>query len=548
MKQKLFCILFLFLQFSYAQSPTSIEILKKERQIKKTLTSQPDSARIYIEQILNYKGKLHDTVYSNAYMAYGYYHNLRNSTDSSLYCYDKALTYANGTKYPRQYARLLRNKANTYKKRSDFKEALALLAIAEEKYRSVNDQEGLAVIYGDIASNYNLMLKSADAITYLLKSIAILEKTDNEYIYSVKLSLANTYMATGNYEFASDLYKEVLKGFKDRDIQKNYSLTLINYGDCLTRMKDYAGAEKTIAAAIPGLKKFNDHELIAVAYAKMGRIEMEQKKYSQAESYYKTAFEKAVAYNSVRTVSIASEYIETLNSLKKYPEAISIINRVEELSAIGKANLADKANFEGEKTTVYQNMHHDEKAAVAIENKQQLTDTLNKEDKTITTVALQQEYQSNYQDKKTESLKHINTSLKERLTANNRLKIIPILSLGIILIIVAVAYRRKCKKHHKKLSQVNNNMDLMIREYENNKQLNTAHKKNIENKQSELYSNIVLLTTLEGNIGRLIATCGENGQDMDIESIKGELQSLISDKDYWKLFRKRFNETYVHFQ
>lgn len=252
MKQKLFCILFLFFHFAYAQTTTGIDIQEKDRRIKRTMHSEPDSARIYIRQILDYKAKLPDTVYSNTYNSYGYYHLLKNNTDSALYFYNKALPYIDVQKYPKMYGRILRNKAGVYKKRGLYNDALKLLEKAESYYKDAGDDKGIAVIYGEMASNYNVMLRSDEGISYLLKAISILEKTnDKVYILTVKMSLANTYLNMGNLDFAADLYKEVLKGYKEQNIVKNYSIALLNYGDCLIRMKKYPEAQKALNDALP---------------------------------------------------------------------------------------------------------------------------------------------------------------------------------------------------------------------------------------------------------------------------------------------------------
>lgn len=549
MKQKLFCFLFLFLQYTYAQSPAGIDLLKNEHQIKRTLYSQPDSAKVYIKQVLNYKGKLHDTIYTNMYIGYGIYHHLKNNTDSSLYYFNKAFSFSNEQKYPKQYARLLRNKAAAYKKRADYDEALKILNLAEEKYRSINDLEGIAIVYGDIASNYNLMLKSEDAIRYLLKSIAILEKkNDKFYIHNVKLSLANTYMNTGNNEFAADIYKEVLKGFQGQGSNKNYALALLNYGDCLARMKKYNEAKKNISEAINKLEKFNDQDILAIGYSKLGIIETELNNLVSAELFHQIAFQKASEINSPRIVVIASDYIKMLNLRHKYKEAIQIINDVEKFAVKEKANINDKIYFESQKNITYQNNNDRDKALAALKTKLELMDTLKKADQPICTIALQQEYQNKYQNRKRKSLKNLNASLKEKLSQSKKAAMIPIASLSCILLGVAVVCIRKNKKHKKKILHAKSCKDQLLSEYEHKKELNRIHKESINQKLDELISNTSILATIEGNIDSLVNLCKEQPENIAVENVKSQLRSLISDKDYWTLFRKRFNEANHNFQ
>lgn len=548
MKQKLFCILVLVLQFTYAQTP-GIDLLKKDRQIKRTMTFEPDSARFYIKEILSYKGKLHDTVYGNTYIAYAYYHQLKNNTDSSIYYYDHAQQFINEHKYPKLYARLLRNKAGAYKKRGENEEALKLLAITENIYRSINDETGLAIVYGEIASNHNILLHSDEAIRYLLKAIDILEKqNDKVYILSIKSSLANTYLYTGNLEFAADLYREVLKEWKAQNVIKNYSVALLNYGDCLTHQKKYTEAQKALNEALPGLKKFDDQEIIGIVYSKMGIIQLQQGNLTGAEQYYRMAFEKVLAKNSLKTISIGAEYIDILNRLKKYSEAIQVINRIENPELLQKASVFDKMSFEAQKAETYRQINDTDKAITSLENSLKLQNTLEKTADALATVKLQQEYQNSYQEKKRESLKSTNTSLKEKLYENRKGILFPLMSICLLLIVMVTTYIFKLKKHDQKLTLAKTKKEALQKDYEEAKNLNITHKESLENKKKELLSGIVSLTSIEGNISRLIALCKENPADLNIDNIRGQLESLTSDDDYWTLFRKRFSENYSGFQ
>lgn len=512
--------------------------------------SEPDSARIYIQQVLNYKGKMHDTIYGNTYNAFGYYHQLKNNTDSSLYFYNKALPYINEYKYPKLYGRILRNKAGSYKKRGEHTEALRLLEKAEPYYKAANDEKGIAVIYGEIASNYNVMLQSDEAINYLLKAINILEKTnDKNYLPTIKMSLANTYLNIGNLDFASDLYREVIKSHKELNLVKNYCIALLNYGDCLTRLKKYNEAQKALNDALPGFLKFNDHELVGATYSKLGRLQEEQGNYNGAESYYNVAFQKALAYSSPRTVEIGAEYMNVLNRLKKYDEALKIINSIEKPGLLNKANVSEKLFFENQKVETYRNINNPDKAITSLQNTLKLKDTLQKEtDSNTETLKLQQEYQNKYQGQKNATLQSTNEHLKEELHSNRIVTLIPLLGACILLISIIIVYSLKNKENKKQLMLAKAKKELLEREYENIKKINRIHQENIEHKKQELVSGMISLSTLEGNISRLITLCKETPADLCIEDIKGQLQSLTSEKDYWNLFRKRFTETYSGFQ
>ena len=541
-------MLFLFLQFTYAQTP-GMDVLEKERQIKRTLNTKPDSARVYIQQILAYKGKLPDTVYANAYTAYGYIHNLKNNLDSSIFYYNKALAFTNEKNTPAIHGRILRNKASTYKKRGDYTKALELLAEAERNYKSIQNEKGLASVYGEIASNYNMLLRSDDAVKYLLRAIAILEKTsDKTLILTVKLSLANTYFNIGNYNFASDLYKEILQGYKDQNFPKNYAITLINYGDCLSHLNDLAEAQKMFTSALPILDKFGDQELVGLTYCKLAQVKVKQNKTSEAENYLKEAFKKTLSTKSPRTLYVAAEYLTLLNKLHKTNEALQLVSTAESSGLVTKANIADKMAFEGQKSVTFLQADKKEVAIQAARASVNLEDTLSKTIDSSSVTAIQQQYQNQYQTKKRQKLTSQNTWLQEELYESRLIKIIPPLCLSLLLIVVIIIYVFKNRRHKQKLSAAQAKKDALLREYENIRTINRLHKESLDIKKKELVSGMISIANLEGNISNLINHCSQNPADVCIEEINTKLKSLASDNDYWKLFRKRFNENYAGFQ
>lgn len=547
MKQLLFGIMVLLLQFTYAQNQDT-NILEKERQIRRIMTSEPDSAKVLIKEILAYKGKLHDTLYSNAYLSYAYYYHLKNNTDSSLYYYERALPYANKVKYPKVYARILRNKAGTYKKRGENEVSLKILAETEDIYRQLGDETGLGIVYGEIASNYNLLLRNDEGINYLLKALFLFEKNnDNQHSLNVKHSLANTYLNAGNFFFAADLYKEVIKGFKEQNSTKNYCIALLNYGDCLTHLERYEEAQKALNDALPGLKKFNDQEIIGIVYSKMGTIQEKLNNLLTAEGYYKIALEKAISYRSLKTIPIASEYIEVLLKQQKYKTALEVIDLVEKPEFLQKATIKDRMLFEATKAKAHEKMDNDNQALLSIQNSLKLQDTLEKTGNDITTLKLQEQFQNKYQSKKGENLENTNLTLKERLNYNKKI-LLPIITALLLLTAISFIYIYKTRKRLHKISAEKLKKEKMLQEYENAKKFNELNKQNLEYKTEELSSGIIWLSSLEVSISNLIVLCKEKPQDLCIENIKEQLQALTSEKNYWSVFKKRFSETYAGFQ
>jgi len=526
-----------------------MDVLEKERLIKNTLNSKPDSARIYIKQLLNYKGKLHDTVYAGTYLYYGTYYNLKSKPDSALYYFEKAEGFIDLAKKPMLYARMLRNKAVAFKKKADHAEALKLLNEAEKIYETANDLKGVGLTYGEMASNYNLMVKSDKAISYLLKAIALLEQSNETFdIITVKFSLANTYLNSGNLVFAADLYKDVIKQFKEKGHLKGYSTALLNYGDCMIRLHKYIDAYNAISKAIPILKNFKDGEILAISYSKLGKIKMEEGDFSASEVYYEDALSKALELKSFKTISIASEYIFMLNRQKKYEESLQIIALVDKDEFFQKTNLTERMHFETQKTITYKVSNKKDKALASAKNLLAINATLKRSSNDTITQQLQQQYQNTYQSKKGKSLENKNANLTGELEKRHMIKLIPVIGITVTFILTFMAFVLICWKNKQKLEKAKTGKDMLIKEYENTRNINKENIKNLEYKSRELVTGMISLATLEGNINKLVAQCGESPDKMCINEIKAQLQSLTSDDDYWKLFRKRFNEAYSNFQ
>ena len=531
--------------FAHGQNPP-FDLKEKQALIGRLLSSNPDSARVHIRQVLSY-GKLHDTVQSNAYLCYGYTCMLKNEIDSSLIYYNKALGLARG--YESITARILRNKAALHRKKAEYDASLDILAQAGEKYKNLNDDKGLATVYGEMAANYNQMLRSDEAIKYLMKAIALLEKNnDNFYIYTVKQTLANTYMNSGNYTFAIDLYNEVLPFFKSQ-ASKNYYLTLINFGDCHLYLKNYDEARKAQLEAIKGLQAFGDDNYVAVATGKLGTMAFGQRNYPEAEKYLKRAYALALKQKTPHIVRVAADYLLVLNYYKRYDEAATVINTVERMPAAQKANAADKLMLETLKSFTYQKLNDSGKALASLQNKLVLMDTLREtNDKAIATLELQEQYQRDYQEKKNNELRTINTGLQEEVQESKMTGLMPLAALATIFATLLCVYGYRTKKHKKKIEAAINEQIAIQQEYEEHKKRNEQRKKELENRQSELVHNLMAISTTEAHIKNLLDSCTAGTDGIDMESVKLQLLSLTPDKDYWTLFRKRFNEAYKEFQ
>ena len=219
MKKIVFPTLLLFFCFLHAQKP---QIEKINKQIEKSIATQPDSAKIYMFRLLEHASELHDTTIAKTYSNIGIQYNRLAVPDSAEFFMKKALIYSE--KYPFMHARMYLNLAINYRMVSRYQESLDAGAKAIALYKKAGNREGEGIALGEMASNYNYMMDSATALEYLKRSIAILTETGNKReLTVVKQKLANVYYNNGNYAFARDLYEEILPVFAERKSANYYS-------------------------------------------------------------------------------------------------------------------------------------------------------------------------------------------------------------------------------------------------------------------------------------------------------------------------------------
>jgi len=537
---KLFLALFLLLAtgISHAQKSGTE---RKLADIEKLLFVQPDSALVLIRQVISIKQQ-HDTIYAMANTYRGYYYLIKNNLDSSIYYYDRAVAYSANSPICR--ARALRLMAAPYRKKTNYSKSLQLLERSEREYVALNDQKGLATVYGEIAANYNAMLRPQEAIPYLTKAISLFEKANNtKDQLPVKQSLANTYLNIGNYSFAYDMYKEVLNGFKTSGMRKNYYLTLINYSECLINLKKTDEAKKSLLEAINGLEQFGDKELIGSAYSTLSRLETQTRNFVQGELYLEKSFSLLSSVNSPRTVPIASMYINYLTYLKKNIEAEKIITIVDNSTFKTKANLSDLAAYEKAKIDFYTQAQKYGPALVSVKKAVALLDTLTKTQDTKAVIAMQAQIQREYQSKKSDTLQSVNAELKDLATQSEHKNWIWIYLPLSILAMLAAWYLYKKKSHSETISENQSEINRLAKEQESARILNEKLNADIAEKDETLHAIAVKTDNIEKFFDKVSGGTADTklpSAKSDEDTVRQELQSLVGDDNYGERFKETF--------
>jgi tetratricopeptide (TPR) repeat protein len=541
----LLCVSFL----SYGQDQHVIA-LRKIADIKRLILNKPDSALILIQEINKFDGKYNDTIYATLNIYNGYYHLLKNNLDSSIYYYEKAILLSSSSSG--QQARALRMLASSYRKKANYEKSLALLDKAEAQYLLIDSDKGLAIVYGEMASNYNAMLRPQDAIPYLTRAIAILDKGGNENEqWPIKQSLANTYLNIGNYQFAANLYAEVLAGFKGSSMLKNYYLTLINYSECLINLKKYEAAKKALIEAIDGLKQFNDAELTGSAYATLGRLEINRKNFMHAGIYMEKAFKLLVSVNSQRTVPVAGIYLRCLKYFANTDKALEVINIVDNSSFKNKANLQDFVQYEKAKIEIYKKNEDYGKAIASSKSVIELLDTLNKIQDKRAVLNMQAKIQQTHQNLDDKVLKKKNTQLKKIVAIHSfNIWVWFCILLGIVAI-VGFYYLYNNTRYRDVMAKEMLAIATLDTKQQFTRKLNDSLKASLDKKEGELQAMEEKMSNILATVAKIVALY-DNGaarnEDAYNEFINSGLKELVNGYDYRKFFMEAFSQSNAAFE
>ncbi|WP_160750948.1 transcriptional regulator [Flavobacterium sp. Sd200] len=548
MRYLLYLAVLLFALPLFAQKP-DYDFVKAEKDSRRLVYGNPDSALVIIKNTLAQSGNLHDTIYGNTYNLYGIYYGMIGKPDSTLYYIKKSLTYLD--KYPRNKTRSLMNLAIGYRNRGDYKLSINTLNESIAINTKENNDVGIAIAYGELASNYSYMLDYKKSVNYLLKAAAILKgnKKGTKQVPAINQKLGNTYMAMGNYKFAIDLYRESLKGFKEIGGLKNYYLTHINIAEALIQLKNYKDAEKSLNEAITGLEKFGDKEMIGISYSKIGNLKSKQKNNAKAIKAYKSAIEMLTEVRSSRLIRIAGEYIDLLNAQNDSKKALEVIAGIDKLKLFASANLDDQEVYKNATAATYEATNNDKEAIKAYKHTIAIMDSISASKREEAVRDMQAKFQTELQREKNISLEANNKVLQKNLEADRaKLLLYTIAAIAVLLVILLVlrGYWSRTRLQREALKTVEAEKSMLEQRHLHEQELTNAQREIIEEKQRELTSTALRMANYQDSVAEIVEKCDKGGITK-IADVKKELQQLVKQQDYWKQFETRFNNLHPEF-
>lgn len=532
----------------FSQSKKNYDFKEAEIKSRQLIYTNPGSALEIIKETLAQKGNIHDTIKGNTYNLYGMYFGMTGNPDSSVYYFKKALEYVK--EYPRIKVRVLNNTGVAYRNKADYKTSIKYLTQSLAINEKMDNRVGIAMVYGELASNYNYMLEYDKSIDYLLKAIAIFKAENNtKQLVAVKQKLANTYLGTENYRFAIDMYKECLPQFLEIGMEKNYYLTLVNLGEAHIRLNELESAKQALKEAATGLARFGDRELIGITYSKVATIEAEEGNVKEANAAYQKATENLIEAGSSRIVRVGAEYLSFLYNNKEYNKGAEVLRKIEAVNKYETANIEDKMMYELARADIYNRTGNEKAAILGYKNAIFIMDTLRATDTKRAVTETQAKFQTELQREKNIALTAKNKALEQVVDIEKKFIFLYVtISIAVLIIILALlrTARLKTKLQLEEIKRVETEKDLILQQSEHEHELYTAQKAIIEEKQRELTSSALRMANYQDNINQIIEQC-ENKKLKNADDVKKELMHLSKQKDYWKQFETRFNSLHPEF-
>jgi tetratricopeptide (TPR) repeat protein/DNA-binding CsgD family transcriptional regulator len=518
-----------------------------ENKVKKYIYSKPDSVKLYVEEAFKQKG-LHDTIRGNLYNIYAIYYNTIGKEDSAITNFNKAIVLFKG--YPRMAIRPHMNISSAYRNKGEFDKSFSHLDQALEIAKATKNKSFEGMIYGNYASNYNVMKDYNKSVEYCLRSIDILKKENEQgQLITSQQKLANNYMQMYNFEFAAEMYRDCMAGYKKMGDLSNYYGTLLNYAECLKYLNKYNEAIKALDEAIAGLKKIKNKPNLAVAYTKIASIASLQKQYKKATDNYANAFTMLAESNSVYITIIAAEYAELLNKLGRYDDALAIAERTKALSVYPNTPIADRNRLDIAQAEAFSKTDNDAAAIAGLQKAIAVKDSLNNADNEKQVREVQAKFQAQVQQEKKRTLEAngrlLLQDVKDRHTVIILCVCAAIVLIGVVLLLLRSSML-KSRLQRQQLSTAGADVSLLQERHRHEQLLSDAQRDMIDEKQRELTSNAVRMASFQNAINDIIEKCDSNVISA-LSDVKKELKMLIKQQDYWKQFETRFNSLHPDF-
>lgn len=516
---------------SYSQEKKLETIQEKVFQL--IFTDQEKAIEV-IDSLISKNQNFSEVNQGRHYSLKGVYFGVQNELDSAAFYFSKALKIV-----PKEdffYPNLANNLSIVYKKKGEYKNALDLstkaLSIAYEQ----ENNEAKGKLYSEMASLYKSINKYDLAVKYSLKSIEIEEQNEAEnqkFIYNKKQRLANLYRELGNYNFAKEIYEEILPYYENTVYIDARVSTYINYAATLIYLNENTKALFYLEKAEQLFTDFQNEELVAFYKVVYANYHAKNGNLSEAELNYKNAlshFDKQWD-NYPQTLNAYLSFLDKNNRYKEVVNYSSNFRPLEELETVG---LKDHIAYNFLMANAHENLENFQKATTYYKANYALQDSLQNQ----VNFALAKDLQAKYQN---EIITQKNINLNQKLSQESKQKFF-ILGFGLLsacfLVLLIIKFKNKATFERKLNETLTEKLKI--------EQKLIDFKDNLlEEQKKELISRSLDAHQLEEDFRQLKANTEKFGEVN--ENIKS-IENVVSPKQQLQKIKYEFARLYPNFQ
>ncbi|MFM7155893.1 MAG: tetratricopeptide repeat protein, partial [Bacteroidota bacterium] len=470
---------------------------------------------------------------------YGIYYAINGQLDSAEYYF----RYVGDHAIPNSILRgkALFNLSVIHKNRGQFEQALEFLGQALKIYEEVGDKRLVAEVYGEMASVNKTQGYLDISLDYLLRAIQILESNPGSSQYAITIErqkLANTYLMTGDYEFAVKMFEQVLPSFLEQKDMVNYGLTEASYSLALTKTGRFEEADKAADRALKAISDYDNNDHLALAHLQKAVALSKLGNNTGAIQY----FEKALAYSAKGYGSFDDNlylsYMEVLMSAGKTEEAYRIYRDAVERKIFDNANTRDLYSFYTVSARLLEQKGLLKESVEKWEKAQSMSDSLAKFNEARIARELQHKYKSSVLEKEVEVSKLTEKNLKREVEVRTLYLLVALLSC-ISLVGLVLYYRLKNRykiQEIEKLEETNSSRSAENAVLQDNLRLKQLI---IEQQQHELAGNALEMANLNEKIEQILERTSSSGKMSDVTRMLNDMKS--SDKN-WESLLLRFKK------
>jgi tetratricopeptide (TPR) repeat protein/DNA-binding CsgD family transcriptional regulator len=379
------------------------------------------------------------------------------------------------------------------------------------------------------------------SLDYLLRAIQILESNPGSSQYAITIEqqkLANTYLMTGDYEFAVKMFEQVLPSFLEQKDMVNYGLTEASYSLALTKTGRFEEADKAADRALKAISDYDNNDHLALAHLQKAIALSKLGNNTGAIQY----FEKALAYSAKGYGSFDDNlylsYMEVLMSAGKTEEAYRIYRDAVERKIFDNANTRDLYSFYTVSARLLEQKGLLKESVEKWEKAQSMSDSLAKFNEARIARELQHKYKSSVLEKEVEVSKLTEKNLKREVEVRTLYLLVALLSC-ISLVGLVLYYRLKNRykiQEIEKLEETNSSRSAENAVLQDNLRLKQLI---IEQQQHELAGNALEMANLNEKIEQILERTSSSGKMSDVTRMLNDMKS--SDKN-WESLLLRFKK------